>query len=89
MNAGSLTLSYDAGARRFTANLHASPGFTAVSVTLFSQSGTNTPMTNTTGGANPSVWQYTLPSQSPAQGNWSATAMLQGTGTCTGNCSVT
>ena len=98
MNAGTLTLSYNSGTFIFTATVTAPPGFTVVSVTLVSPTGGSFPMVHMTGGVNPSTWQAQVgqpmpgpgpnPSPTVPSGNWTATAMLQGIGTCSGSTGV-
>lgn len=89
MTVGSLTLSYEAGPRRFSASVTCPPDFVPISVTLISPAGVSSGMTNTTGGANPSTWQYTVPGSGPVPtGTWTANAVLQQTGTCFGTTTV-
>ncbi|MGI8978985.1 MAG: hypothetical protein ACR2FY_07150 [Pirellulaceae bacterium] len=100
MNAGTLTLSYNAASNTFTATVTAPPGFTVVSVMLASSSGSSYSMGNMSGGVNPSTWQTQVgqpgpspgpsptPPPAPPSGTWIATAMLQGMATCSGSTSV-
>jgi hypothetical protein len=97
MNAGTLTLSFNASSNTFTATVTAPPGFNVVSVTLVSPTGGSFSMVHMTGGVNPSTWQaqvgqpVTGPGPMapvPPSGSWVATAMLQGIATCSGSTSI-
>lgn len=89
-SAGTLTLTYDAPSKTFTAQVVATTGFITMGVQLVSPTGSSFGMASAAPGNNPSRWTTAFPAPPPPNpdpvtpGTWSATAHLQGVGTATG-----
>jgi hypothetical protein len=89
-SAGTLTLSYDAPSRTFTATVTAVTGFSTMGVQLVSPTSSSFGMSSGSPGNNPSKWTSTFPAVAPPMpdpvtpGTWTATAHLQGSGTAMG-----
>ncbi|HZL89590.1 MAG TPA: hypothetical protein VFB96_14595 [Pirellulaceae bacterium] len=76
MAAPTVTLSYAAATRIFTATVTADPGWRVLMVTLNAPNSTFYSMTQS--GTNPSQWTYTWPPfYPPPPGVWTATAQVQ------------
>jgi len=95
-SAGTLTLNYNAGTRTFTATVTAVTGFNSMGVQLNApNNGPSFGMSSALPGNNPSTWTYVFPAPPPPPmpdpvfpGTWSATGVLQGSGTAVGTTPV-
>mgnify|MGYP001798017858 CR=1 FL=1 len=81
MTRGTLSRSFSAP-YTFTATITAPPGYNVASVTLTSPSGMSTPMTM----MNSTTWSCSSNGQPP--GTWTAIAMLQVMGQCSGSTTI-